>query len=275
MSVEPCITAQLFGWPGRTTSVACRLLSGTGSAAIAPYRIDRNGSLPVIAHGATTDGIIAVVLGCEAESLPTDHHIDVRFDVTKHAPEITARITAATLHSLAVLTWVSDDERVQWEAHGTAPQHVLDAAAAPGTRLAALSVRRTVLHDASGVHRIPLDQIATELSTLAQHGSTPFPLSTDEFEVAEALREHMDGELGCLMECVLANTCAGAVLRRDPSCGVPEEARGITWCVDVDSTGVTLMHTGEENTVTAFAAFGSPITGLDELREELATLVPA
>lgn len=271
---EPCITAQLFGWPERTTSVACRLLSGTGSATLAAYRINPHGTIPVIAHAATTDGLIAVVLS-ETDSLPDADLIDVRFDVTKQAPEITARITAATLHSLAVLSWIDDEERAEWETRGVAAQHVFDAAAAPGARLAALSVRRTVLHDASGVHRVPLEQIAGRLSALAQSGATPYPLAADEFEVADALRSHVDGELACLMECILANTCAGAVLRRDPSCGLPREARGVTWCVDVDSTGVTLMHTGEEDTVTAFAAFGSPVAGLDELQRELAALVPA
>ncbi|MDN5558122.1 MAG: hypothetical protein L0G23_01635 [Ruaniaceae bacterium] len=271
---EPCITAQLFGWPERTASVACRLLSGTGSGTLAAYRIDPHGSIAVLAHGATRDGLIAVVLSRD-EALPDADLIDVRLDIEKHAPEITARITAATLHSLAVLSWIDDDERAAWEAHGTAPRHVLDAARAPGARLAALSVRRTVLHDASGVHRVPLERIASDLSALAQRGASPFPLSADEFEVAEALREHVNGELGCLMECVLANTCAGAVLRRDPSCGLPEEARDITWCVDVDSTGVTLMHTGSQSTVTAFAAFAQPVAGLDELRQELAALVPA
>lgn len=271
---EPCITAPLFGWPERTTSLACRLLSGTGSASIAAYRVNPHTNIPVIAHAATADGLIAVVLS-EIDSLPEADLIDVRFDVVKQAPEITARITAATLHSLAVLTWISDDERAEWEARGAAPQHLFDAAAAPGSRLAALSVRRTMLHDSTGVHRVPLEQIAERLSALSQSGTTPFPLSADEFEVAEALRAHVDGELSCLMDCVLANACAGAVLRRDPSCGVPEAARGVTWCVDVDSTGVTLMHTGEEDTVTAFAAFGSPIAGIDELQRELAALVPA
>lgn len=274
MTAEPCITAQLFGWPERTASVACRLLSGTGSATLAAYRINPHAAIPVIAHGATTDGLIAVVLG-DADSLPDADLIDVRFDVVKHAPEITARITAATLHSLAVLSWIHDDERAVWEAQGAAPEHVLAAASAPGSRLAALSVRRTVLYDASGVHRVPLERIAGQLSRLGEQGSAPFPLGSDEFEVAETVRAHVNGELGCLMECVLANTCAGAVLRRDPSCGVPEEARGITWCVDVDSTGVTLMHTGPENTVTAFAAFTSPVQGIAQLRSELEALVPA
>lgn len=273
MTAEPCITAQLFGWPERTASVACRMLSGTGSASLSAYRLDPQESIPVIAHGATADGLIAVVI--DADRLPDDDHIDVRFDIVKQAPEITARITAATLHALGLFTWIDDDERAMWDANRSAPQHVLDAAAAPNARLAALSLRRTMLHDASGAHRIPIDQIATQLSALAQRGSAPFPLSGDEFEVADTLRAHVNGELDCLMDCVLANACAGAVLRRQPSCGLPESVRGVTWCVDVDSTGVTLMHTGAESTVTAFAAFASPVQGLAELKSELATLVPA
>lgn len=186
--------------------------------------------------------------------------MDVRLDVHKEAPELEARITASTVHLLGTLTWVPDHEAALWKAAHLLPQHIAAAADSPTFRLGAIATRRVVLHDAAGVTPIPFDDLASDL---AAGGVAPFPLGSDEALAVDLLHQHTD--IAELLDAVISGQAAGTVLRQHPSYDVPEPAQGRTWCVDVDSTGVTLLRATAQETVTAFAAFTHPAHAPEEL----------
>lgn len=247
----------------RALSVASRLLAGAGRAEVLAFRAQPQRTFPVLAHALLPDGsfVVAVSAGADVRSAS----LDVRLDIGKDAPEPTLRIRAATLHALGHLVWmdagVGEPESLQL------PTLLGELADVPGVRLARIDFAKVLLHDCAGVTALPWGELQQEAPR------NPFPLGADELTAAEAVSAMTTAQWVEVVQAVLTGRRPGVELSRIELGAVCSHNTGSVRCVDVDTTGVTVMHFGSTGAATIYVPFETPVTDLGGVRAGLGVLL--
>lgn len=226
----------------RGATLARRLLSGGGAAAVCAYRLGQ--SVGFAAHGLTADGalVLAVPATGALGDLTAGEVTDVRVDVVRQSCDPAVPIVAASVHLLGVLRFVDPAGTRERVASGSLPETVAALLDLPDMRLCAVEVERIVLHDLEGAAVIDPDVLrAGPAVTLDDLDS----FSRVAGRGQEALRDLAWG--------VMVAAVDGVVVRRGASRGCA--AAGRAYCVDVDEQGVTLLLAEDAGTAVVFAGF--------------------
>lgn len=245
--------------PQRATSLARRLLGGSGAASLDAYRMGQ--CLPFVAHGMSEDGSLVVAAMPEGLLGAVDPGVavDVRLDVVKQTPDPSVSIVAASLHLLGALTWATEAE-----ARGLVglPPLVAAMLEVPGARLGVIVIERTVLHDLTGATPIDSDELYHEPAVLA-----------DEYAGFDLVGRHDQDALKDLCWSVMVSATPGLVVSKAALPNVCPHTADKVFCVDVDTLGVTLMLVGRVETLLVFAAFDAPATSLMSLERRVGSLM--
>ena len=135
----------------------------------------------------------------------------------------------------------------------------------PGTRVGVVDTDRLLVHDHSGLTPVPWSALDEELPD--------FP--RDDFAVHDVIVSLDQEILKRLCDGVHIGLLPGAAAVRSSGPQVCPHVLDRVFCVDVDRTGVTLMHIGAEETVTAFVEFDSCPTSLACLEQAVMDVVNA
>ncbi|MBO3144000.1 hypothetical protein [Dermatophilus congolensis] len=254
----------------RATSLARRLVGGEGAATLMRYRIDPESCLEVAAHGLDSKGRILLAFsrhsGMGAPS--TDVLEEVRVDIRLESPDPRVRILAATLHYLGVLQWIPEDERDGWANSPGIPEDVAAVIEAGGA-LAVVNINRVLVHDSAGV--APVSAIAMKnypVSPLCGSGVM------GSLEAHDAVLSFPNHELRAVITAVVEGLADGDVLDERPSHGGCEHTQDRVYCVDVDSTGITLMHIGPLGGMSRIVHVELPTAAtVDDVQSTLAAAV--
>ena len=259
----------------RAVSLAHRMMSGAGQAAVVAYRMPGQPVLTSVAHGLTASGELLLAATVDPASvgpelLVTGESLDVRMDITKVAPEPGVRIVAATAHMLARLEWLDPLDAELLVGTGEVPELVAAVAAAPRGMLAVLDVERVLLHDGSGVTPIGYGAL------LEHHGSgcagTAQEIEAAGFDVVVDV-DRLD--LASVCDAAEQGWVPSHLLTRKPSEGGCAHTVERDFVVDVDLTGVTILRHGARLTSVYFVPFVSECTGAADLTDNLRELLGA
>ena len=245
----------------RAGAQAHRLVRGTGLASLVAYRLDPNRAVEVLAHGLTQDGTL--VVGLVEGFLPEGSH-EVRLDVRREADEAQVRITAASLHLLGVLHWLTPEESERLLDDSRLPETMSLLAGAPGVRWARVATERLVLHDASGVTPFDYQRAIVERAV--------FPAIAQELAAHDIVSRVGESALRAICQAVVAGTLPGVVQSDRPSANSCGHAVDRIFCVDVDGLGVNLMQVGRERTSVVFVPFPAQVGDLDSLAVQVTAL---
>lgn len=239
-----------------TRSTASRLLEGAGQAALVAYRQDPDRSHPVLAHGLTPDGLLAVALPTDRPEL-CDAGLDVRLRIDQHGADPRLRVSTASLHALAHLRAVTAGEAADLCSRGSLPRAVAWAADA-GAQVALVSVDRIVLHDHGGVSALPFAEVVDGQPVV-------FPAPQEEWECREIVQGIGGGCMALVAAEVVAGRRRGVVAPDQPTPASVRPFAGQTLLADVDSTGCTWIEVQDQRTRAVFVPFDLPVTTLEEL----------
>lgn len=246
----------------RAGSLARRMLGGSAAASLYAYRDDE--SLPFVAHGIATDGtlVVAAVPERMLAAVAPGFAVDVRMDLIKQSPDPSISLVAASLHLLGTLTWATPAEASDRVAGGGLPSLVEAALEAPGARLGFIDVERALLHDLDGATVIPHDEMYY----------AP-PVIEDEYATFGALVSHGQTGLKDLCWAVMVGEVPGQVVAKPPLPMMCPHTADTVLCVDVDTTGVTVMFVGRSETLVVNACFGGVATSQADAEARVARLM--
>lgn len=239
-----------------TRSTASRLLEGAGHAALVAYRHDPDRSHPVLAHGLTADGLLAVALPTDRPELG-DAGVDVRLRIDQHGADPRLRVSTASLHALAHVRAVSAAEAADLCSRGSLPRAIAWAADA-GAQVALVSLDRVVLPDQGGVSALPFAEVV-------DGRQSTFPAPQEEWECREIVQRMGDDRTARVAAEVVAGHRRGMVAHGQPTPASVRPFAGQTLLADVDSTGCTWIEVQDQRTRAVFVPFDLPVTTLEEL----------
>lgn len=256
-------------YTGRTLSTAYRFLSGTGCASLLAYQMTPDATIEFCAHGLTRSGMMAIAYCPDDDDViaaqPDARDIPVRLDIVRSSAETSVQILSGAVHLMGTLGWISRKTAVELAEAGELPPRVAEIAVQPRGKLGFIKGERVLLHDSTGVTPIRFAQLAS--TTLP-----PMPAMDEEFDAYDAVQQLNQDRLWDLCEAISLGIAPGNI------CSQHEEGAGCahiwnsTYCVDVDSYGITLMRVEPEMTTTFFAAFDEQAHDLDQLRARIAQL---
>lgn len=263
LTIGPCLLT-------RARSVAHRLLAGAGVAELVAFDFDPGSGCATLRHGLSRFGEF-MVAGRVADDHPVGFEgpLRVRLDVVKDAPEFRVQITASSAHALGVLRWLPAEVADRYLADSLSPE-LVEAARLPGARLGIIEIDHVHLHDSTGTTAIPFDEIARHHERGCVHhraSDLAFPDAAAEWTVHELVSAATKGDPGVLFDhprTIRLSTYpsnAGAV------------AADMTYCVDVDRFGITMIRVGQQTTSLALLQFESPVSSLNELENQLDWLI--
>ena len=266
MSVTPNVRRDAA--PGiRAVSLAERMLMGGASCALTAWRLDS--CYELVAHGLASDGGIIVAVrppgDCPLSRIPAGVGVDVRLDLVRHSRDIVLNVVASSCHLLGVLTLLEEQTVARMVARGELPERIVELTRLPGTRVGVVDTDRLLVHDHSGLTPVPWSALDEELPD--------FP--RDDFAVHDVIVSLDQEILKRLCDGVRIGLLPGAAAVRSSGPQVCPHVLDRVFCVDVDRTGVTLMHIGAEETVTAFVEFDSCPTSLACLEQAVMDVVNA
>lgn len=227
-----------------------RILNGSGSVSLVPYRLDPARSIPVVLHGTDAAGRLIVV--CHTDESCWLPNSEVRVDGVKKALELTTNITVASLHGTGRLTWLPAGEAV--EGLGLDP--------APHLRFGVVDLEQVHLHWPCGATVVRM----AELGDLADDGP-----AIDELEVRGHLDALGERRLASLHAEVLTGLTDGEVLD-DRKLALCESHRDRVWVGDVDGQGVMLIGAGTERISVTFVRFPRPADSPEDVAAAVAAL---
>ena len=214
----------------RARVVAGRMLSGVGAASVCLFREEGQPVLDALAHGALPDGtvVVATVQDLPGEASSPGSRHDIRLEITQESPEAGIRITAASVHLLGSLTWLSASESAG--LLGDLPEAVASLAHSPSGKLGLMSAESVLVHDVGGVRRLSMGALALgPVDALqAMHRDWACGLSHDVR--ADLVSGVMDGSID------------GFVISSRPSGGAVDGIEGSVFVIDADASWVTLMR---------------------------------
>lgn len=258
----------------RTRSIACRLLSGAGSATLVVYEWAPSTTMSSLVHGVSSRGEL-VVAACPparhpAGTFPDGLPVDVRMSILKDAPDPSVRINSAGIHALGTFEWVSSGEVTTMLVNDELPPHVAAIAASENGRLGIVKAHRILVHESSGI----TPMLLSDLKGCLVGGSAvvPFPAINDELDASHAVLACGQDALCRLCDAVSCGRLPGKELTRRPLRNGCVRFGDQVFCADVDRTGMVLVHIGPEATETVFAPFRTEATSIQDLSERLEDL---
>lgn len=261
----------------RSVSLARRLLSGSGRAAMVAYDLEPLVEARALCHGMTATGdLVVACLADDAVPATTwsGDALRVRLDIVKEAPESAVRITACALHLLGTLEWVDEDDIQDFIADADLDPQVTDLATMVGGRLGVVRSDRVLVHDSAGVSPLSFGEVAGLHPAAGPRpsGCRSFPDADQEWSARDLVGRLSAAQLTGLMTAAAEGWDAGVKLssRAEVTCSHTE---GRVFCVDIDRTGLTLMSVTLGRASVQFLAFDKPADALDELADRLGQLV--
>ncbi len=260
----------------RSVSLARRLLSGAGRAALVAYDLEPLVEAGALCHGMSATG--ELVLACLADdAVPATTweggKLRVRLDIVKEAPESAVRITACAAHLLGTLEWLPAEDVQDYLAGAGLPPQLAGLATMVGGRLGIVRSDRVLVHDSAGVSPLSFGEVAgLHPAGGSRPGCRSFPDAEQEWTARDLVGRLSTSQLGGLLAAATAGWDAGVKLssRAEITCSHTE---GQVFCVDIDRTGLTLMAVTLGRATVHFLAFDEPADALDELADRLGQLV--
>ncbi|MDO5066515.1 MAG: hypothetical protein Q4D96_04460 [Propionibacteriaceae bacterium] len=254
--------------PGlRAVSLARRMLAGGASCSVTAWRLDLCHDM--VAHGLTTDGEIVVALWPAMENelfwIPDGTVLDVRIDMVRHSCDTMLNVVASSCHMLGRMALLGRERRAELIEGHRLPERVAELAQLEGTRVGLVSVDRVLVHDHNGPVSVPWQELGGELPD--------FP--ADDLAVHDVVASLGQGVLKRWCTGVRLGLLPGTATVRPSGPQVCAHLLDKVSCVDVDRTGVTLMHIGAEETATVFVEFDSRPTDLPSLQRAVADISSA
>lgn len=255
----------------RATSLAHRMLAGSGVPALVAYRLPGQPTLSSVAHGLTVDGDL-IIATLDADSASADllfspgGPLDVRMDITKYAPQTDVSIISASMHFLAELRWLPGDEVAQLRSEGALPGAIEAIAQLAGSRIGMVHTESYLLRSGEGVTSLD----AADVAAFSQDPRANSCVDDYGFQLAAQLPE-LDRML--LYSGVTYDYLPGAVLSRMTGIGGCEHLEAHVFIVDLDITGLTLMRVSDEVSTVVFAPFDDFAVTSEELDAAIAKLL--
>ncbi len=256
----------------RAHSLTHRILTGAGSCAIIAYRADEQPHLHSVAHGLASDGTLLVAANVAFDDVDGafrgDEPLEVRLDFMKESPAFDVRIISVTTHLLATLEWLTLAEADVAFRDVLLPSDLVELAGQPGGRLGVVHCDRVVTHTSNGVTAVPFAEIA------ARHRTCDVLFARRVDDVAAELSLAADDDrLGMYAAALAEGWFGGVILSRRETSEPSAPAIGRTFVVDVDQSGLTLMHVGADTTDIVFAPFDEVARSEPQLRAEIEQLL--
>lgn len=261
----------------RSVSLARRLLSGAGRAALVAYDLEPLVEAGALCHGMSATG--ELVLACLADdAMPATTweggRLRVRLDIVKEAPESAVRITACAVHLLGTLEWLPAEDVHDYLAGAELDPQLAGLATMVGGRLGIVRSDRVLVHDSAGVSPLSFGEVAGQHPAAGTRppGCRSFPDAEQEWSARDLVGRLSVSQLDGLLAAATAGWDAGVKLssRAEVTCSHTE---GQVFCVDIDRTGLTLMAVTLGRATVHFLAFDEPADALDELADRLGQLV--
>ncbi len=250
-------------WSAKARSTALRLLMGAGRAHLVAYR-GKNGCCTPVAHTfARTGEVVFAIPSAELAFLPADRR-EVRVSIEKEAPHAGVCVVAAALHFLGQAQWYEGEEAqayLEAEECGS----FIEAVIAGGGALAIVETSRVLIHDSLGVTPIALGELTCEFMEVVEKSQAS---GLDEYAAVDMANEAGLLSSAVVLDALMLGTLQGAVLASQDVSTLVEEEIGMV-CVDVDSTGLTLMYVSDMEASTIFLPFTRPVRSLMALQAEL------
>jgi hypothetical protein len=256
----------------RAHSLTHRILTGAGTCAIIAFEAAEQPHLHSVAHGLASDGTLLVAANVAVDDVDDafrgDEPLEVRLDFLKESPAFDVRIISATTHLLGTLEWLTLAEADFAFRDVLLPAHLVELAAQPGGRLGIVHSDRVVTHTSNGITAMPFGEIA------ARHRTCDALFARRVDDVAAELTFAADDDLlGMYAAAFIEGWFGGITLSRRETTEPCVPVVGRTFVVDVDQSGLTLMHVGDDDTTIVFAPFDEAARSESELRADLKALL--
>ena len=252
----------------RARSLAERMLEGGAACTLVAWRI--GSQYDFVAHGLTAQGEIVVAVrpdeDCLLSTLPAGVGTVVRMDLVRHSHDVMLSVISASAHLLGELVLMPAAAVTRLLAEGQLPERIAELARISGTRIGLVVTDRILVHDHSGVTPIPWEEFC-------ETRSEPAGNWCDDFEAHDIVASHGCVALRQVCRAVLDGRLPGQASIRPSAPGLCGHVLDKVFCVDVDRSGVTLMHIGEHETATVFARFEDRPTTPSALTDQVARLV--
>lgn len=259
-------------WEARSASCAHRILAGAGAASVVAYREEPTLTLTAVAHGLASDGNFVIATIEDIPEMGEDSAMDVRVSIDKKAPDPSVEVMASSVHFLGQAQWLTSAQRIEAVASGCLPERVAEVAAVRGGNLAIVHTDRVLLHDCGGATPLPYRHLVDGQEKIGRYASFTDDLFTTpegEFFALETLNSYGACAPTHLFDSLVVGLVPGAILAKQPVRLSCEHVETAVLCIDVDRTGLTLMHVDREGASTAFLSFGRMAHTVEELAMEL------
>ena len=252
----------------RARSLAGRMLRGGAACSLVAWRI--SSQYDFVAHGLTAQGDIVVAVrpdeDCLLSTLPPGSGTVVRMDLTRHSNDVMLSVIAASAHLLGELVLLPNAAVDRLLSENQLPGRVAELARISGTRIGLVVTDRILVHDHSGVTPVPWEEVHATCSEAPE-------VWCDDFEAHDVVASQGCDALWWVCRAVINGSLPGQVALRPSSSGLCGHVLDKVFCIDVDRSGVTLMHVGEHETATVFARFEDRPATLSALTQQVTRLV--
>ncbi|MFT3877392.1 MAG: hypothetical protein QM708_13365 [Propioniciclava sp.] len=249
----------------RMRSLVHRMLGGSAAASLEAYQL--NEWLSFVAHGTTPQGSLVIAAAPQEilGTIPPGFHVEVRLDLIKQTLDPSVTILAAAAHVLGTLTWATPGEAAEHLASGLLPERVVETLTVPGARLGFIEVDQLMLRDMTGAAWLPVELLDRHTPTAIE----------DEHDAFGVVAEYDNEALKDLCRAVMGGSIPGIVTYDHPLAGICAHTAGRVFCLDVDTTGITVMLISPHETLRVFAQFPEPATSQSELPHLIGSVMRA
>ena len=249
-------------------SLARRMLRGGAACTLVVWRA--GSQYDFVAHGLTRQGDIVVAIrpdeDCLLSTLPAGVGTVVRMDLIRHSQDVILSVIAASAHLLGELVLLPAAAVARLLDEEQLPERIAELARISGTRVGLVVTDRVLVHDHSGVTAIAWEEMQESLCQATE----PW---FDDFEAHDVVASQGCPALRQLCRAVTSGELPGHASIQPSSHGLCQHVIDKVFCIDVDCSGVTLMHIGEHETATVFADFEDHPETLPQLSAEIGRLV--
>ncbi|WP_130873333.1 hypothetical protein [[Pseudopropionibacterium] massiliense] len=249
-------------------SLAGRMLNGGAACTLVAWRI--GSQYDFVAHGLTAQGDIVVAVrpdeDCLLSTLPAGVGTVVRMDLVRHSHDVMLSVIAASAHLLGELVLLPNTAVNRLLAEDQLPERIAELARIGGTRIGLVVTDRILVHDHSGVTPIPWEDVQETRSEVPE-------VWCDDFEAHDVVAAQGCVALRQVCRAVINGDLPGQASLRPSGPGLCGHVLDKVFCIDVDRSGVTLMHVGDHETATVFARFEERPATLSALTQQVARLV--
>ena len=252
----------------RARSLAGRMLRGGAACTLVAWRI--GSQYDFVAHGLTAQGDIVVAVrpdeDCLLSTLPPGSGTVVRMDLTRHSNDVMLSAIVASAHLLGELVLLPSAAVARLLSEDQLPGRIAELARISGTRIGLVVTDRILVHDHIGVTPVLWEDLQEARSEVPEAWC-------DDFEAHDVVASQGCDALRWVSRAVIKGSLPGRASFRPSGPGLCGHVLDKVFCIDVDWSGVTLMHIGEHETATVFARFEDRPATLSALTTQVARLV--